>query len=105
MSYSKSNRLMLFILYTKTRTSAALAFEGFYSDLARLGLPIPLVVSVETKDLALESAMWNARCSAGGFSVTLFWPESGNVKTKRKRTGRWKKQDGKDGKAEESSEK
>ena len=93
----------------KTRTSAALAFEGFYGDLARLGLPLPLVVSLETKDLTLESAMWNARCSAGGFSVTLFWPESGNVKTKRKRTRRRKKPTqikiGQDGKAEESSEK
>ena len=96
----------------KTCTSAALVFEGFYGDLARLGLPVPLVVSLEMKDFTLESAMWNARCSASGFSMTLFWPVSESMKTKRKRTRQRKKpsqtkagQDGKDGKAEKSSEK
>ena len=61
------------------------------------------------KDLTLESVMWNAMCSASSFSVTLFWPESGGVKTKRKRTRRWRKptqtKAGQNGKVEESSEK
>lgn len=75
-----------------TRISAALASQGFYGDLARLGLPLPLVVCLESKKLTLESAMWNARCSATGFSVTLFWPALGShsENKKRKRTRRRK---------------
>ena len=75
-----------------TRISAAFPFEGVYGDLARLGLPIPIVVSLELQTLTLESAIWNARCSHAGFSVTLFWPTWENVSrdNKRKRT-RWRK--------------
>ena len=71
-----------------THVSAALVFDGVYGDLARLGLPIPIVLSLQSQHLTLESPMWNARCSHAGFSVTLFWPTSGNEKRdkKRKRT-------------------
>ena len=76
-----------------TRVSAALMFDGVYGDLARLGLPIPIVLSLQSQHLTLESPMWNARCSHAGFSVTLFWPTSGNEKRdkKRKRTRHRKK--------------
>ena len=75
-----------------THTSA-LPFEGVYGDLAILGLPIPIVVSLESQTLTLESAIWNARCSHAGFSVTLFWPTLENVRrnNKRKRTRQRKK--------------
>ena len=75
-----------------THISAALASQGFYGDLAQLGLPLPLVVCLESKKLTLESAMWNARCSATAFSVTLFWPALGShsENKKRKRTRRRK---------------
>ena len=60
----------------------------FFVMQAQLGLPLPLVVCLELKKLTLESAMWNARCSATGFSVTLFWPALGShsENKKRKRT-------------------
>ena len=35
-----------------THISAALASQGFYGDLAQLGLPLPLVVCLESKKLA-----------------------------------------------------
>ena len=75
-----------------THISAALTSQGFYGDLAQLGLPLPLVVCLELKKLTLESAMWNARCSATAFSVTLFWPALGShsENKKRKRTRRRK---------------
>ena len=55
----------------ETRRSTALAFDGIYGNSAQLGLPLPLVAILSMKNLTLESAMWNARCSASGFSVTL----------------------------------
>ena len=55
----------------------ALVFDGIYDELARVGLPIPLVPSLNLKNLTLDVAMWNVRCSATGFSVSLFWPSGG----------------------------
>ena len=73
----------------ETRRSTALAFDGIYGNLAQLGLPLPLVAILSMKNLTLESAMWSARCSASGFSVTLFWPFEGvntkNIKNPMKR--------------------
>ena len=60
-------------------------FDGIYGDLARVGLPIPLVASLHSKNLTLEGAMWNVRCSATGFSVSLFWPSGSAVKKQKKR--------------------
>ena len=59
-------------------------FDGIYGDLARVGPPIPLVASLHSKNLTLEDAMWNVRCSATGFSVSLFWPSGGAVKKQKK---------------------
>ena len=69
----------------ETRLPSALTFDCSYSELLRLGLPIPLVVSLQSQQLTFESALWNARCSATGFSITLFWPASGGVKTVTKK--------------------
>ena len=71
-----------------TQQSTALAFDGFYGELARLGLPLPLVASLKLNNLTLESAMWNVRCSATGFSVSLFWPSRGAKKKRRPRRRR-----------------
>ena len=68
----------------ETRISGALTFDGIYGDLARVGLPIPLVVSLHSKNLTLEGAMWNVHCSATGFSVSLFWPSGGAVRKQKK---------------------
>ena len=70
-------------------TRRSTAFDGSYGNLAQLGLPLPLVAILSMKNLTLESAMWSARCSASGFSVTLFWPSEGvnmkNIKNPKKR--------------------
>ena len=74
-----------------TCVSAALMFDGVYGDLARLGLPIPIVLSLQSQHLTLESPMWNARCSHAGFSVTLFWPTSGKKRDKKRKCTRHRK--------------
>ena len=57
----------------RARRSAALVFDGIYDELLGVGLPLPLVVSLKSKNLTLESAMWTVKSSTTGFSVSLFW--------------------------------
>ena len=54
-------------------TPTTLAFEGFYG----------MRLSLESQCLTLESAMWNAGCSATGFSLSRFWPTTGSEKIER----------------------
>ena len=56
-----------------THTSDALVFDGLYGDLASVGLPISLVVSLYSRNLTIEGAMWNVRC--GFRSVCSGLPE------------------------------
>ena len=66
--------------------------EGVYADLCGLGLPIPLSLHLQTMKLNLSSALWTARASRGGFSISLFWPtRSGEKKKTRKRCNRKRK--------------
>ena len=62
VDYAKKNEQTKKIKMAETRISGALVFDGIYGDLARVGLPIPLVVSLHSKNLTLEGAMWNVRC-------------------------------------------
>ena len=68
---------MLLVKMAVTQQSRVLTFNGFYAKLARLGLPLPLVASLKLNYLMLESAIWNVRCFATVFSVSLFWPSIG----------------------------
>ena len=68
-----------------TQQSTALAFDGLYGELAQLGLPLPLMAGLKLNNLTLESAMWNVRCTATGFLMSLFWPSGGEKMTNAKK--------------------
>ena len=48
--------------------------EGDYADLCGLGLPLSLSLQLQLQDLKLSGALWSAKASASGFSVSLYWP-------------------------------
>ena len=70
---------------TETQQLISLVFDGFCGELAQLGLPLPLVVSLKLNNLTFKSAMWNVRCSAKGFSVSLFPINKKNKRLSRRR--------------------
>ena len=72
--------------------------EGPFTVLSEVGVPLPVCISIQSKGLQLDKALWTARQSNGGFSVTFFWPalESNsaqdlNTVVKKKRRRRHKK--------------
>ena len=72
--------------------------EGPFTVLSEVGVPLPVCISMQSKGLQLDKALWTARQSNGGFSVTFFWPalESNsardlNTAVKKKRRRRHKK--------------
>ena len=72
--------------------------EGPFTVLSEVGVPLPVCISMQSKGLQLDKALWTARQSNGGFSVTFFWPalESNsaqdlNTVMKKKRRRRHKK--------------
>ena len=53
--------------------------------------PLPLSLQLQQSCLRLNEAMWTAKSSSGGFSVSLFWPASdlkSQVQPKKKRKRR-----------------
>ena len=48
--------------------------ESPYTSLLKCGVPLPLCLCLQGKELMLETAQWTAKQSNGGFSVTFFWP-------------------------------
>ena len=62
--------------------------EGEYADLCGLGLPLPLSLQLQSLNLQLSGALWSAKASASGFSVSLYWPTAsaapGDTAAKRK---------------------
>ena len=44
--------------------------EGDYADLCGLGLPLALSLQLQLQDLKLSGALWSAKASASGFSVS-----------------------------------
>jgi hypothetical protein len=74
----------------RTRIKVAV-LEGDYADLCDLGLPLSLSLQLQVQNLKLSGALWSAKASASGFSVSLYWPtttapEKARVKkTRRKR--------------------
>ena len=57
----------------RTRIKVAV-LEGDYADLCGLGLPISLSLQLQLQGLKLSGALWSAKASASGFSVSLYWP-------------------------------
>ena len=46
--------------------------EGNYADLCGLGVPLMLSLQLELQDQKLSEALWSAKASASGFSVSLY---------------------------------
>ena len=68
--------------------------EGYFASLTTLGLPMPLSLQLQQSDLRLEGAMWTAKSTRTGFSVSLFWPVNSAIElkqTKKKRRRRNKR--------------
>ena len=68
--------------------------EGDFASLCALGFPLPLSLQLQQSCLRLNEAMWTARSTNGGFSVSFFWPASdlkGQVQPKKRRRAKAKK--------------
>ena len=48
--------------------------EGDFAAICDLGLPISLSLQLQSLGLKLSEAMWTAKSSSSGFSVSQFWP-------------------------------
>ena len=71
--------------------------EGCFASLSALGFPMALSLQLQQSDLRLDAAMWTAKSSKAGFSVSFFWPVANpddpgvnNLKKKKKRRKRRK---------------
>jgi len=65
--------------------------EGDFAAICDLGLSFSLCLQLQSSDLKLCEAMWSAKSSSTGFSVSLFWPygvSTERVKSKKKRSHR-----------------
>ena len=51
--------------------------EGDYFISCGLGLPLSLSLQLQTQKLQLSWALWTAKASASGFSISLYWPSTG----------------------------
>ena len=45
--------------------------EGVSASLSALGLPLPVCLQLQLSGLKLSEAMWTAKSSSAGFSVSL----------------------------------
>ena len=48
--------------------------EKDFASLSELGLPVSLCLHLQEKNLVLREALWNAKATRSGFSISLFWP-------------------------------
>ncbi len=66
--------------------------EGDFAVMSSVGLPLSLCVQLQVSCLKLKEALWTARSTPGGFSVSLFWPapapEKNGCSKKRKKRKR-----------------
>ena len=59
--------------------------EAEFAALSRLGLPISLSLQLQQSGLKLADALWTARASESGFSVSLFWPSEAKASKRGRR--------------------
>ena len=75
--------------------------EGYFASLSALGFPMPLSLQLQQSDLRLNAAMWTAKSSKAGFSVSFFWPvanpDDPGVKSLKKKKRRRKRRKAKAG--------
>ena len=71
--------------------------EGDFASLTAYGFCMAISLQLQQSCLSLSDAMWTAKSTNGGFSVSLFWPtpapelkSDAQVKRKRKRRRRAK---------------
>ena len=62
--------------------------EGIYARMIELGLPLSLAVELQSRNLRLDSSLWTARSSNGGYTVSFFWPSQPQHKRRRRRRRR-----------------
>ena len=63
------------------------ALEGDFAAIWDLEFPISLSLQLHSCDLKQSEAMWTAKSSSSGFSVSLYWPSCAlTEKVKPKRT-------------------
>ena len=61
--------------------------EGDFPVLSLLGFPVGLTIQLQQSNLNLADALWTAKSSKSGFSVSFYWPaQVTKSKTKRKRS-------------------
>ena len=67
--------------------------EGDFAVLSLLGFPLGLTIQLQQSNFNLADALWTAKSSKSGFSVSFYWPAQVTAsKTKRKRKRRKSKQ-------------
>ena len=62
--------------------------ENDFAALCRLGLPVSLSLQLQQSGLKLADALWTARSSGSGFSVSLFWPSDIRTSKRGRRKGK-----------------
>ena len=64
--------------------------EGDFAAICDLGFPLALSLQLQTNALKLSEALWTAKSSGSGFSVSLFWPSTkvSNMKSLKKKRRR-----------------
>ena len=79
------------LLILVDRAIKVAVLEGDFAAICDLGFPFSLSLQLQSCDLKLSEAMWTAKSSSSGFSVSLYWPSGAmteKVKPKRKRRHR-----------------
>ena len=71
LGYSMHNLNVKKKMADKTGIKVAVV-EGDNADLCSLGLPLALSLQLQLLDLKLSGALWSAKASASGFSVSLY---------------------------------
>ena len=56
------------------RSIRVAVLEGDFASLSAAGFPLSLSLQLQESALKLSDAMWTAKSTAGGFSVSFFWP-------------------------------
>ena len=54
--------------------------EGHQAELASAGLPFSVCLRLQELGLSMSAAQWSTRQTNTGFSVSIFWPSSTNVR-------------------------
>ena len=56
------------------KTLIVSVLDGVFLQLNQVGVPVPLCLLMKEQELHLKNAQWTARQTAGGFSMSFFWP-------------------------------